>query len=144
MDKTLVIDDLGNLQNDLHGISSKWHNLGVQLHIEPGDLDNIKTEVITQVECLREMLKIWLKQIDPYPTKIALVKALKRPVINEQRLAQQLQEKYTTDVATTSASDIQSASGSHTYRYIHCLVLAISISSIRHQGKQSNAIVLLL
>ena len=111
MDIKFVTADLGELQNELHDISSKWYDLGVQLRIEFCQLDNIKKD--NPVECLREMLKMWLKQIDPHPTRNALIKALKKPVIDEQQLASQLQKKYTTDVVTPSAPPIQSASGSY-------------------------------
>ena len=111
MDNKLVTDDLGDLQNELHDISSKWYNLGVQLRIKLGDLDNIKKEGLVPVDCLREMLRIWLKQVDPHPTRSALIKALIQPVINEQQLANQLQKKYTTVGVTPSAPPIQSVSG---------------------------------
>lgn len=110
MDSKLVADDLGDLQNELHGMSSKWYNLGVQLHIKLGDLDNIRREGFIPVDCQREMLKIWLKQVDPYPTRNTLIKALKQPVIDEQQLADYLQKKYTTDVRP-SAPIIHSPSG---------------------------------
>jgi len=111
MDSKLVTDDLGDLQNELHGTSSKWYNLGVQLRIKLGDLDNIRREGLTPVDCLREMLKIWLKQVDPYPTRNTLITALKRPVINEHQLASQLEKKYTSDGTSPSTSAIQSVSG---------------------------------
>ena len=100
MDKKLVMTDLGDLQIDLHDVSSRWYDLGVQLRIDVGDLDNIKND--NSVECLREMLKRWLKQVDPYPTRNALINALKCRVISDQQLATQLQTKY--DVVISSAS----------------------------------------
>lgn len=109
MDSKFVTADLGELQNELHGISSKWYDLGVQLHIDSGELDNIKRD--NPVECLREMLKIWLKKVDPDPTWNALIDALKSRVINEQKLANQLERKYMTDGVIPSAPAIQSVSG---------------------------------
>ena len=109
MDIKLVTADLGELQNELHDISSKWYNLGVQLRIDIGQLDNIRKDNLD--ECLREMLKIWLKQVDPHPTRNALIDALKRRVINEHQLASQLEKKYTSDGTSPSTSAIQSVSG---------------------------------
>ena len=121
MDKKLVMNDLADLQIGLHHISSRWYDLGVQLRIDVGDLDNIKKNNPVVNECLREMLKIWLKQVAPYPTWNALINVLKCPVINEQQLANKLQTKCTTDVVTPP---IQSVSGSYVDFCFHCLVHA--------------------
>ena len=109
MDKKLIMNDLPDLQIELHDVSSRWYDLGVQLRIDVGDLDNIKND--NSVECLREMLKRWLKQVDPYPTRNTLINALKCRVISDQQLATQLQTKYATDVVISSASATQSVSG---------------------------------
>jgi len=122
MDSKLVTADLRELQNELHGISSKWYNLGIQLRVDVGELDSIKKEGLVPVDCLREMLKIWLKQVDPHPTRNALITALKSRVINEQQLASHLEKEHTTDVVIPSASAIQSVSG----RFIVQLTLTIS------------------
>ena len=109
MDSKLDTADLGELQNELHDISSKWYNLGLQLRIEVGQLDNIKKDNLD--ECLREMLKIWLKKVNPHPTWNALIDALKCRVINEQQLANKLEEKNTADGTSLSGSAIQSVTG---------------------------------
>ena len=127
MDEKLVMNDLADLQIELHHISSRWYDLGVQLRIDVGDLDNIKKNNPVVNECLREMLKIWLKQVAPYPTRNALINVLKCPVIDEQQLANKLQTKYTTDVVISS-TPIQSVSGIASYvdSCCHCLVHAYS------------------
>ena len=42
--------------------------------------------------CLQEMLKVWLKQLDPAPRGPVMVEALE--VLGEPKLARELKDKY--------------------------------------------------
>ena len=71
----------------------KWENIGILLGLDPGELENIKTQENSKPESrLREMFKLWLKKVDPLPTWSAVVDALES--LEERGLAKQLQEKY--------------------------------------------------
>ena len=48
---------------------------------------------------MREMLKHWLDTaVDPHPTWEAVVTALRSPIVDKKRVAEQLESKYCTSV----------------------------------------------
>ena len=51
------------------------------------------------LELMREMLKHWLKTaVDPHPTWEAVVKALRSQIVNEEKVAEELESKYCSPV----------------------------------------------
>ena len=92
------IDDLKDVQEELIGVSNKWYNIGLQLHIQPGVLDSIMAHKDGH-SCLCEMLKCWLKGVDPQPTWKMLVKALDSRSVSEADLAKQLKKIYCRKIA---------------------------------------------
>ena len=74
-------------------VDSKWENIGILLEIESHRLESIKTEEHHNTQnCLREMLKIWLKMINPPPSWSAITNALE--CIGDEQLARDLRSKY--------------------------------------------------
>ena len=68
---------LQDLLMELYSTASEWENIGVLLGIDPNKLDTIKeTENSKSESCLREMLKVWLKRVDPPPSWSAIAKAV--------------------------------------------------------------------
>ena len=62
----------------LRPVSSQWMNIGVMLPLNHGRLSAIETRCRgIPNDCLREMLSEWLQQVNPGPTKLALVDAVK-------------------------------------------------------------------
>lgn len=86
------------VQEELIGVSNKWYNIGLQLHIQPGVLDSIMENKDGHSR-LCEMLKCWLKGVDPQPTWKLLVKALDSQSVSESDLAKQLKRRYCKKVA---------------------------------------------
>ena len=95
--------ELPDLLSELHGVVFKWHHIG--LYLEPkiesdiiGSLKNISASHPGQpvIEYLSEMLACWLKKVDPKPSWKAIVAALRNPVVDEELLAQKLEQKYCT------------------------------------------------
>ena len=74
-------------------MSAEWYDLGLQLKVKPGKLDNIQAEFSALKHQLREMLKAWLKTGDN-PSWKTLIDALKSPLVGESRLATVLEAKY--------------------------------------------------
>ena len=86
---------LKDLLKELKSVASKWENLGIMLGIDSGILDNIVANNPKNCDnCLREMLKVWLKQVDPPPRWQAVVEALE--VLGEPKLASELRQRYCT------------------------------------------------
>ena len=89
----LGIADLATVLNETFPCCAKWYNLGVLLQMDVGTLERIKAQYGDPGDQLREVLRTWLTTSDN-PTWEAMVQALKSPVINEVRLARDLQQKY--------------------------------------------------
>ena len=74
-------------------VASKWMNIGILLDIEQGKLKTVKADHGSDSEsCLREMLQIWLNQVEPSPTWSAMAKAIKS--VGNPELASDLRTKY--------------------------------------------------
>ena len=90
-DKKPKLKDL--LTELLTKVASKWENIGIMLGIEKGQLSRIKADQGNDSEgCLREMLQIWLSQVDSTPTWLAMAKAIES--IGNPELAGDLKTKY--------------------------------------------------
>ena len=85
---------LTTLLNELiNRVSGKWEEIGISLRLESGLLEMIKEDNPKDCRaCLREMLKEWLKQIDPPPSWVAIIKAVKDA--GYRPLARTLRDKY--------------------------------------------------
>ena len=84
----LALDNLREVRRYLYPVRSKWYDIVIELGLKVGELDNIKSD---HGECLREMLKLWLKSINPIPTWEALGDALRAEPVDEKEIAAQLQ-----------------------------------------------------
>ena len=91
--KQRAMPTLCNLLKELFSkVASNWENVGVMLDIDEGPLKKIKADHKESGDCLREMLRVWLKKVDPPPSWNLLVDALKS--LGEEKLAQELNERY--------------------------------------------------
>ena len=83
----LTINDLKGVREYIHDVSSKWYDIGIELDIHVGTLDNIKAQHPDPSHCLREMLIVWLKSVNPEPSWNKLLTALCAKAVGEQALA---------------------------------------------------------
>ena len=66
---------------------AKWYYIGLELNIDAASLDAIEKENPRDVQdCLRALLKKWLRRAKPEPTWGALMEALKSPLVDEGHL----------------------------------------------------------
>ena len=74
-------------------VANKWEDIGILLDIEDGQLAKVKTDnPMNSGNCLREMLRIWLKKVDPQPAWTDLIDSLS--ALGEEKLAQMLKDRY--------------------------------------------------
>ena len=85
----LTLTDLKEVRTLLYPARRKWYHIGIELGLSVEELDTIKAENTDAMESLTAMLKLWLKSIDPVPTRRALADALKARTINEIELAKE-------------------------------------------------------
>ena len=83
----------------------KWFDLGGALQIQEGTLKAIRAERNDVGACLREMLSVLVRQVNPSPTWPAIIRALRTAAVDEQRLAQDLENKYCPVVAALRRSE---------------------------------------
>ena len=112
----LSISDLQKVLKELFRARSKWHNFGLELKIDPSDLEAIKVRNNNDPdECFKELLTIWLKQVEPKSTWATLCSALRSSTVGYERLSQKVKEKFipmsngstNTESDCTGPSDMQ-------------------------------------
>ena len=70
-----------------------WEDIGILLKIEEGELNKVKSDNAGRSgSCLREMLKIWVKKVDPEPSWSSMAEALDD--LGEERLAEYIRKAY--------------------------------------------------
>ena len=80
---------------ELNIICAKWYNIGMQLRVKVGRLDAIKQENLNNSsDCLRETLKTWLTACPQSPTWKSIIDVLRSSVVDEERLALDLECKH--------------------------------------------------
>ena len=73
--------DLRDVRSAVDNLAGRWQDLGISLGLDPGDLDAILSDnPHSSSDCLRETLKLWLRQsyeviIGPALYTIPLLKA---------------------------------------------------------------------
>lgn len=85
----LTIKNLNEVWKLLFNIGEKWFYIGMELGINIEDLDLIRKKNDDPRMCLLEMLRIWLKSINPQPTWKILADVLRGKTINEVALAEE-------------------------------------------------------
>ena len=91
----LGVDDLGDVLEETLSSSIKWYNIGLRLKVPVAKLDSIGSQFSDPGECLREVLKEWLKgTAGTKPAWGVLVEALRSQTVGESQLADQLETKH--------------------------------------------------
>ena len=74
-------------------MAANWRNLGIMLDIDDGELSEVKSDNAGNCgDCLREMLNIWLKKVDPKPSWSSMAGALGD--LGEESLAEHIRKTY--------------------------------------------------
>ena len=89
----LNLQNLKDVQELLVEVSYKWYDIGIQLNMNPGDLDRIQSRYSDPADCLRVMLKEWLAGTNPYPTLESLAQALESRTVKKGQLANKVRQK---------------------------------------------------
>ena len=82
--------DLRKLVRLLHDARASWEDIATQLGLSQGDVDAIAKKFDDPKDCLRESLKLWLRGVDPVPTREQLARALQSPPVGREDIAQQV------------------------------------------------------
>ena len=69
----------------------EWQDIGIFLGLELYQLEVIESEQKDLKSCLKAMLSLWFKGVDPLPTKSKIIEVLKDLNLNQE--AKKLQEE---------------------------------------------------
>ena len=84
----LTKEDLVKVRDFLYYVKLKWYDLGLELGVKEEDLDEIKSQCGGKsADCLRDMIKKWLRFFPDKPTWEKLATALEAKAVNEKELA---------------------------------------------------------
>ena len=87
------MDDLGCVLGEVLDMSAEWYDLGIQLKVRIGTLDNIRADFTAAKHRLRETLKAWLTTGDN-PSWKTLIDALRSKMVGASQLAAALEKMY--------------------------------------------------
>lgn len=94
----LAIGDLPQVIRAVYDARVKWYDIGLELKVDAASLDAIQEDNPRNVQnCLRDMLKKWLRRSQPKPTWGALKEALESPLVDEGFLVSSFPNTTLTD-----------------------------------------------
>lgn len=91
IEKCLNMDDLELIVQKLYDARVKWYSIGLQLGLNPHDLDEIRVNKSSDEDCLEAVISKWLK-VCAKPTWRDLADALKSATVGYSALAHELLE----------------------------------------------------
>ena len=83
-------NDLPAFLRLLHDARASWESIATQLGLSQGDVAAIVKKFDDPEDCLRESLKLWLRRVDPLPTREQLARALQSPPVGREDIAQRV------------------------------------------------------
>lgn len=90
----LTEDDLPTLLDLLHEVAHKWEEIATFLKLHQGAIRAIKCKEDEPQKKLMEIVRKWLTRANPAPTVMNLVYTLRRPFIDEQKLALEVEKHF--------------------------------------------------
>ena len=88
---------LSTVRNEIHDARTKWYDIGLELKVAESTLKSIESRYEDDKICLREVIAAWLRAGDN-ATWESLVDALRTRVVDEPRLAADLEAKYCSEI----------------------------------------------
>ena len=86
--------DLPELLRLLHCVRAKWESIATQLGLSQGDIEAIALKRSHDPDdCLKEVITLWLRGVDPVPTREQLARVLQSPPVGREDIAQQVVKK---------------------------------------------------
>ena len=64
---------------------AKWKLIGMELQVKSGDLDAIDVNNRKVEDALLEVIKLWLRRVDPKPTRTVLMAVTQSKLLEESQ-----------------------------------------------------------
>ena len=91
--QSTVRPQLRDLMRELWSTAAEWENIGINLEIPDGNLIQIKADHPNDSSnCMREMLRVYLRQVNPPPSWEAVAETL--DFLGHSDLAENIRSKY--------------------------------------------------
>ena len=81
------------LYKTLHNSASNWRDIGLFLELPRNQLDVIESDTEKVHSRLERMLSLWLRRVDPLPTKGKIIEVLTK--LNLSKEAEELEKELT-------------------------------------------------
>ena len=91
--RKLTPNSLSIVREALFEARAKWEDIGIEL-LSKNDTDAIKKEKDNVIDCLTEMLSVYLKRSNPEPSWSSIIAALRARAVGFGQLAQNLEQQY--------------------------------------------------
>lgn len=89
----MTISSLQSIQSTIFGARSKWYSIGIELNIDPNDLDAVKEKHQSDPDkCFIEVLTIWLRGNYSKRVWTTIVNALKAKAVGFGELAERVEK----------------------------------------------------
>ena len=127
----MTTSDLQSIQKTIFAARSKWYSLGIELSIDPNDLDAVKEKHQNDPDkCFREILTIWLRGNYSKRTWITIAKALLAKSVGFGELAERVGELS----HARNADEEKACGGDDTDDVFHCPCRECSLDSYLSNG----------
>ena len=93
-DKTLNQDDVADVVCEILDVQTKSKTFGRVLKLPKATVDAIHCRYSETQDCLFHVIDEFVKQLEPRPTWRVILNALRNPLIDHSRLAQEIERKY--------------------------------------------------
>lgn len=101
----LSYKDLVHVRHALWPIRSKWYDIGLELYLDPSQLDNITaTYGAESDQCVTNMLSLWLKESQDKVTWTNLVSALRMPTVACREIADKIEAQHCQECGESTGS----------------------------------------
>ena len=108
--------------NALHSVCHKWHIIGVQLEVPSFQLKSIERKSSDSMDQFCDTLNYWMNKVSS-PTWRHLVDALKAPSVGENRLAEEIEDKYCGEGSCDESEVVQCRQGMYVCVYVCMYVI---------------------
>lgn len=88
--------DLSAVANELADVASNWVLLATCLGLDTPEVEEIRSQRLLPKEALLMVISRWLDTTDHTVTWADIVKALRQPLLKEERLAKHIEENVCT------------------------------------------------
>ena len=95
-DQKLILSegDLPTLLNLLHDVADKWEEIATFLKMRKGSIAIVRADPTNAEKKLFDIIRRWLNETNPAPSKADLIDVLRDPFIGENQLAQKIETEF--------------------------------------------------